>query len=84
MDSPPALAVTFPTMGETISIIGDGAMGTLCAILLSENDHRVTLWSAFPDAAERLASEFPDAADRRNRLLVKAYFAWGAWQFHRN
>ena len=42
-------------MGERVSIIGDGAMGTLCAILLAENGHRVTLWSAFPDAAEQLA-----------------------------
>lgn len=42
-------------MGERISVIGDGAMATLCAILLSENGHRVRLWSAFPEAAERLA-----------------------------
>lgn len=42
-------------MAERVSIIGDGAMGTLCAILLAENGHRVRLWSAFPDAAEELA-----------------------------
>lgn len=42
-------------MIERIAIIGDGAMGTLCAILLAENGHGVRLWSAFPEAAERLA-----------------------------
>jgi glycerol-3-phosphate dehydrogenase (NAD(P)+) len=42
-------------MPARIGIIGDGAMGTLCAIILSEAGHDVRLWSAFPDAAERLA-----------------------------
>lgn len=31
-------------------------MGTVCALLLSGNGHRVRMWSAFPDAAERLAA----------------------------
>jgi len=43
-------------MGARICIIGDGAMGTLCAIILAENGHEVRLWSAFPEAAEALAS----------------------------
>jgi len=30
-------------------------MGTVCAIMLAENGHRVRLWSAFPDAAEQIA-----------------------------
>ena len=30
-------------------------MGTVCAIMLAENGRRVQLWSAFPDAAQRLA-----------------------------
>jgi len=43
-------------MPENVTIIGDGAMGTVCAILLAENAHRVRLWSAFPEAAAKLAS----------------------------
>lgn len=35
-------------------MIGDGAMGTICAIMLAENGHKVRLWSAFADAAEEL------------------------------
>jgi len=46
---------TFQGMGESISIIGDGAMGTVCAIMLAENAVSVRLWSAFPDAAAELA-----------------------------
>jgi len=37
-----------------ITIIGDGAMATLCALLLHDNGHRVTLWSAFPQFAQEL------------------------------
>jgi len=42
-------------MGNRIAIIGDGAMGTVCAIMLAENGHSVRLWSAFPQAAEQIA-----------------------------
>ena len=42
-------------MGERIAVIGDGAMGTLCAMLLTENGHPVRLWSAFPHQAAELA-----------------------------
>jgi glycerol-3-phosphate dehydrogenase (NAD(P)+) len=38
-------------------VIGDGGMGTTCAIMLAENGHEVRLWSAFPEAAERLSRE---------------------------
>jgi glycerol-3-phosphate dehydrogenase (NAD(P)+) len=31
-------------------------MGTICAIMLAQNGHRVRLWSAFPDAAAQLAA----------------------------
>ncbi len=41
-------------MPERITIIGDGAMATVCSILLSQGKHRVTLWGAFEDAIERL------------------------------
>lgn len=42
-------------MPDRIAVIGDGAMGTVCAMMLAENGRRVQLWSAFPDAAQRLA-----------------------------
>ena len=41
-------------MEHCINIIGDGAMGTVCAIMLAENGCRVRLWSAFAEAAEQL------------------------------
>lgn len=44
-------------MSDAIAVIGDGAMGTICAIMLGENGCEVRLWSAFPEAAERLARE---------------------------
>ena len=40
---------------RTIAIVGDGAMGTVCAIMLAENGHPVRLWSAFADAAAEMA-----------------------------
>lgn len=36
-------------MHEKIIILGDGAWATTLAILLKENDHKVSMWSAFPD-----------------------------------
>jgi glycerol-3-phosphate dehydrogenase (NAD(P)+) len=39
-------------MSETIVIVGDGAWGTVCGLMLAENGLAVRLWSAFPDAAE--------------------------------
>ena len=42
-------------MTERIAVIGDGGMGTICAIMLAENGADVRLWSAFPGAAEELA-----------------------------
>jgi glycerol-3-phosphate dehydrogenase (NAD(P)+) len=42
-------------MPERITVIGDGAMGTVCAIMLCENDLDVTLWSAFDYAAADMA-----------------------------
>ncbi|HUT61378.1 MAG TPA: NAD(P)H-dependent glycerol-3-phosphate dehydrogenase [Phycisphaerae bacterium] len=42
-------------MRQRVSIVGDGAMGTLCAILLAENGVSVRLWSAFAEAADELA-----------------------------
>ncbi len=39
----------------SITIIGDGAMATVCALLLANNGHKITLWSAFEDYAQELA-----------------------------
>jgi len=43
-------------MSATIAIIGDGAMGTLCAKILSGKGCQVRLWSAFPAQAAELAA----------------------------
>ena len=42
-------------MSDQITIIGDGAMGTVCGIMLCENGHNVTIWSAFEDAAAEMS-----------------------------
>ena len=36
-------------MSEHITIIGDGSMATVCALLLDSNGHKVTVWGAFAD-----------------------------------
>ncbi|MBN1943375.1 MAG: NAD(P)-dependent glycerol-3-phosphate dehydrogenase [Phycisphaerae bacterium] len=41
-------------MTQRITVIGDGGMGTICAIMLAENGHKVRLWSAFEDQAKEL------------------------------
>jgi len=51
-------------MSRKITVIGDGAMGTVCAVMLAENGHDVSLWSAFPEAAEQIAR------DRQNRRFL--------------
>lgn len=43
-------------MPEQITIVGDGAMGMVCALLLSSNGHRVRIWGAFPADIEQLRS----------------------------
>lgn len=48
-----------------ITILGDGAWGTTLAILLSENGHEVTMWSAFPEHLEVLDR------DRENAEYLK-------------
>lgn len=49
---------------HTFGVIGDGGMGTLCALLLAESGARVTLWSAFADQADALNR------DRENRRFL--------------
>ncbi len=39
-----------------ISVVGDGAMGTVCALILAEAGFDVTIWSNFPDQAADLQS----------------------------
>lgn len=39
---------------ERVTILGDGAMATVCSILLDRGGHGVTLWGAFEDSIERL------------------------------
>lgn len=51
-------------MCKRITVIGDGGMGTACAVMLAENHNAVTLWSAFPDQAAELI------AHRENRRFL--------------
>ena len=51
-------------MGERVTVLGDGAMGTVCSILLTQGGHPVTMWGAFEESVERLLQ------DRENRRLL--------------
>jgi glycerol-3-phosphate dehydrogenase (NAD(P)+) len=44
-------------MNEHISVIGDGGMGTICAVMLAENGNDVRLWSAFEEQAAQIARD---------------------------
>lgn len=48
-----------------LTILGDGAWGTTLAILLSNNGHDVTVWSAFPEHLDILDKE------RENKTYLK-------------
>jgi glycerol-3-phosphate dehydrogenase (NAD(P)+) len=39
---------------ERVTILGDGAMATVCSILLTQGGHDVTMWGAFEESIERL------------------------------
>ena len=41
-------------MAEHVTIVGDGAMATVCSILLASGGHSVRMWGAFEDSIERL------------------------------
>lgn len=41
-------------MSERVTIIGDGAMATVCSILLNQGGHDITLWGVFEDSINRL------------------------------
>lgn len=51
-------------MPERITILGDGAMATVCAILLTAGGHGVTLWGAFEESIDRLRQ------NRENQRLL--------------
>lgn len=51
-------------MPEHITILGDGAMATVCSILLTSGGHGVTMWGAFEESIERLMQ------DREQRKLL--------------
>ena len=52
-------------MPERVTILGDGAMATVCSILLDRGGHGVTIWGAFEDAIDRLIQ------NRENQRLLK-------------
>jgi glycerol-3-phosphate dehydrogenase (NAD(P)+) len=49
---------------ERVTILGDGAMATVCSILLTQGGHDVTMWGAFEASIERLIQ------DREQRRLL--------------
>lgn len=51
-------------MPEQITIVGDGAMATVCSVLLTQGAHGVTMWGAFEESIERLVQ------DREQRRLL--------------
>lgn len=51
-------------MTHRITILGDGAMATVCSILLTQGGHAVTMWGAFEENIERLLQ------NRENRRLL--------------
>src|SRR4051794_10080066 len=52
-------------MSERVTILGDGAMATVCSILLTQGGHGVTMWGAFEESIERLIQ------NRENARLLK-------------
>lgn len=52
---------------EHVTILGDGAMATVCSILLTQGGHSVTMWGAFEESIERLIQN-----REQNRLLPGA------------
>lgn len=54
-------------MAATVSIVGDGAMGTVMALLLESRGCRVTVWGAFPDQVAEMIQT------RQNRRFLPGY-----------
>lgn len=51
-------------MAERVTILGDGAMATVCSILLRQGGSEVCMWGAFEESIERLIQ------DREQRRLL--------------
>ena len=51
-------------MAERVTILGDGAMATVCSILLTQGGHGVTMWGAFEESIDQLLQ------DREQRRLL--------------
>ena len=51
-------------MPERVTIVGDGAMATVCSLLLSQGGHEVTLWGVFEESINRLIQ------NRENQRLL--------------
>ena len=51
-------------MSERVTIVGDGAMATVCSLLLSQGGHDVTLWGVFEESINRLIQ------NRENQRLL--------------
>jgi glycerol-3-phosphate dehydrogenase (NAD(P)+) len=49
---------------ERVTVLGDGAMATVCSILLTAGGHQVTMWGAFEESIDRLRQ------DREQRKLL--------------
>ncbi len=49
---------------ESVTIIGDGAMATVCSMLLVRGGHRVVMWGAFEESIEQLLQ------NRENQKLL--------------
>jgi len=54
-------------MFKQITVIGDGAMGSICAAILCENGVRVTMWGHDAAQLEQIA------ADRENTIFLPGY-----------
>ncbi len=52
---------------ETATIIGDGAMGTVCGLILASQGIRTRLWGCFEDQIRQIA------ADRENRRFLPGH-----------
>ncbi len=51
-------------MAERVTILGDGAMATVCSILLTQAGNEAVMWGPFEESIERLIQ------DREQRLLL--------------
>ncbi len=45
-------------MNKQITVLGDGAMATACAMILASKDNSVTMWSLFPDTIKEMTLKY--------------------------